>query len=254
MKILHKNLPRLVRLAADWKIKGNSIVLPQHYVPDGVVVGSDEDKIFLFYFCFLTPRSHSSVLIKKIDLLIKDGIKVERLFDELTLTSERHIPFFKRQIGWMKKCQESLGGIENISRFDSDYESVDEFIKSKSFPGWGPKLYSLYRMTLEELVSIKAPDDTFPVDVHTISMLSKFGIFKMEGHSRCIKTVSNYIRREISIFLKEKDLKAWEVHNPIWYLGSVCCAACTKDNLLCKIDFCSREHSNSNYWRGILKA
>ena len=112
MKILHKNLPRLVRLAADWKIKGNSIVLPQHYVPDGVVVGSDEYKIFLFYFCFLTPRSHSSVLIKKIDLLIKDGIKVERLFDELTLTSERHIPFFKRQIGWMKKCQESLGGIE----------------------------------------------------------------------------------------------------------------------------------------------
>jgi len=247
----HKDkLIELLYLKENWE--RNPQFLPQHFVPEAVDPQSDEYKIFLFTFCFLTPRNNSTRLIEEIRQILKQGSNVRDIFSQIL--RRRNMPVMRKYKLWFNTSVKSLGAWDNISDFEK-WDSVSSFVEArgKKFPGWGPKIYSLYRMTLDEMSGIRAPFDAFPVDVHIIRVLKNFEIFDPGNKQVCIKRVEKFIRLNIADFLQEQNMRPWELHNPMWYLGSQRCSRCAP--LFCDLATRSCNHlknSTKDYWTGIL--
>ena len=246
----------LLKLVENWR--KNPQELPQHKTPRNIKTGSLEHKIYLFVFTFLTPRTDAELLAKELTQIFEQNPELYFDVDQLlTKIAKSKIPTMNKQRTYIKQAFEHIGEPQNIDELIK-YPTVNSFLRYKSergiYTGFGPKLYSLYRMTLEETGVATAPDDAFPIDAHIVRMLTNFGAVQIAprgSRKTCIKTMERAVRPEICSFLKKHGLRAYELHNPMWHLSTNKCSSCTP-LFGCELKkYCTQEGS-VGYWSGML--
>jgi hypothetical protein len=213
--------------------------LPQHTVPQGMTCGSDEHILFLFALVFLTPRTPGVQLAQVLGALWTAGMTMQHLIE--AAADSPLISVMKKRIIEFEVCLKQINSYGGMKAFCS-IPSVDEFVQIKKaspetrFSGFGPKLYSLFRMTLDEMNIQACPFDAFPVDSHAINMCYQLGLLeeitKKGGRENiCVKLLERYIRPRMDTFLQSYQIKPWQLHNAMYLIGSTLCGRCATTSM-----------------------
>lgn len=209
--------------------------LPQHTIPKSMTLGSDEHVLFLFALVFLTPRTPGAQLAEVLSRLWTAGMPMKHLIE--AAADSQLVSVMKKRILEFEVCLKQIDSFGGMSAF-CNIPTVDEFVKLKKdcpetrFSGFGPKLYSLFRMTLDEMGIHDCSFDAFPVDSHAINICYQLGLLeeitqKGGRENICIKLLERYIRPRMATFLQSYQIKPWRLHNAMYQIGSTLCGRCT---------------------------
>jgi hypothetical protein len=215
--------------------QSRSVVLPQHTVPKPMARGSNEHVLFLFALVFLTPRTPGVQLAEVLSRLWTAGMPMKRLIE--AAADSPLISVMKKRILEFEACMSQIKSYGGMDVF-CNISSVDEFVQIKKtspetrFSGCGPKLYSLFRMTLDEMNVYDCPFDAFPVDSHAINLCYQLGLLeeitqKGGRENICVKLLERYIRPRMATFLQSHQIKPWQLHNAMYQIGSTLCSRCS---------------------------
>ena len=253
------------------------------FIPEGMLRGSHEHLVYLFFVTLITVRSKSKYVFSRAVVLYK--VHPELFTSEvLSLTPEK-IAEKMRDVGgfaypeqWSArwhKCATTLflkyNG--NPLLIFSEAPTVNIFLdlkrKSKNqwLCGYGPKLYSLYSLFCEELGAINHIIEAIPVDEHLQRICITTGIVQCfnvddSGEKKVAEIVdaaplAEFLREKLTRFCYKHGISVNELSHAMWFLGSEGCFMCPKQevlHLVCPIkDLCTggldtKRYTNERLW------
>ncbi|OHA80722.1 MAG: hypothetical protein A2675_02405 [Candidatus Yonathbacteria bacterium RIFCSPHIGHO2_01_FULL_51_10] len=217
---------------------------PQHWgIPRGVVAGSLEHRLFLFFTTVLTIRSESDAVFRQMVRLYKEQ---PVLFDPQVagVMELSEVQALLKDVGYIHPNQGAsrwivcAGGLGR--RFGGDplniflgRKSIDEVYRSiqmkggkKLLSGFGPKLLSLLALFYEELELVPCLEGVFPVDLHVQRICITLGIVTGSGIVDAAYTLAEVLRTALWEACRDMGINPFDAAHAFWFLGSKGCWQC----------------------------
>lgn len=217
---------------------------PQHWgIPRGVVIGSLEHRLFLFFTTLLTTRSESDAGFRQMVRLYEEHTTLFSPERALAIEVSK-VEMLLKEVGYIHPNQGAsrwLACAEGLARrFNGDplnlflwKKSIDEVYQSiqgeggkKLLSGYGPKLLSLLALFYEELELIPCLEGVFPVDVHVQRINITLGVVKGSGIVDAARTLAEGLRVALWKACHEGNMNPFDSAHAYWFLGSRACTQC----------------------------
>ncbi|MDP3958214.1 MAG: hypothetical protein Q8Q36_01985 [bacterium] len=214
------------------------------YRPEGVVRGSPDDLIRL-YFATLTDRRQLSAEVYKAHVRLWQSHEWLYREDVLALKECETLEKILREekAGTPKEsaktwlpCAETL-----YSTFGGDPRKLfaggsisaalewkygeEKKRKRDPLPGFGPKILSLLAIFYEELGAIQSLPDAFPVDMHIQRIFISTGAVSAPGIEKSAG-LAEFLRFRLCEICSERKWKPLELSQAFWFLGNQTCTRC----------------------------
>lgn len=242
---------------------------PQHkHIPISIKRGSPEHQIFLFFASILTYHSQS-------DMGFQQCLRLYNEYPEFFKSNvcEKSLPELQiafKEIGFIYPNEAARRWLFSAKGLFEEYDgnslaifrsgNIDDVLKEKIrgnknlFPGFGPKLFSLLALFYEELGLLSPLPDAFPCDIHVQAQCIGLNIAKSDKNLFRSDPFAEFLRRNISIICRNKNISALDLSHALWFLGNRLCMYCKKKRAVsekfCPIfKYCSGRISTALYRR-----